>query len=107
VGTATVTGKSNVTLVGVSADGQVGGIISGSAIEGVSAAGQVGAVSVVVGQTVFLTGVSAYGEVDRVLVWGAATPGGDPIYTVIAPTSDPEYIAESPSQGSIWRQIVI
>ena len=89
-----------VELEGVSSTGQVGSVLvtadANLLLDGVFATGVVGSVTVNegTGVDVFVTGVSATGELTPVLVWGRIVPNPGTVYTEI-----------QPSDSTIWTEI--
>jgi hypothetical protein len=68
------------------------------------ATGGVGAVTHTGDANVYAIGVSATGEISKVLVWGRIVPNQNPSYTPEEPIQSPGWNAETPSQSPGWTR---
>ena len=96
---------SGVNTTGIAGDETVVGTAVVSGFSATGAVGTLGDESVVGKANVSVTGLSATGSIESVIVWGLVIPAPGTSYTTVSPSSSPTWATVSTGSSKTWTEV--
>ena len=96
---------SGVNTTGIAGDETVVGTAVVSGFSATGAVGTLGDESVVGKANVSVTGLSATGSIESVIVWGLVSPPPGTSYTAVSPSSSPTWATVSTGSSKTWTEV--